>query len=146
MRYDDSIFRHSCVSSATFEVPGRRVSFFSTSEDWKRELEEYHDRFDFGDQKVCFEKSTTYTFYTHRNLQIWDDIHEYNKDMKIVYMVRDPVDRIRSAYTHSYERGYVDVGIEEAISQRSTLMDVTRYASPSFYSLLWERTGAPSVS
>jgi hypothetical protein len=108
---------------------GGESHFFSTCENWKIELKKYHSKFVFEDEKICFEKSTTYTFYPHRNLQIWEDIREYNENMKIIYMVRDPVDRIRSAYTHSYERGYIDVGIEEALSQRSTFMDVTRYAS-----------------
>lgn len=108
---------------------GGEANFFSTCDDWKSEIDEYHEKFNFKEGKLHYEKSTHYTFYPDRNLEIWKDIYEYNQNMKIIYMVRDPVDRIRSAYTHSYERGYIDAGIEEALSQHSTLMDVTRYAS-----------------
>jgi hypothetical protein len=108
---------------------GGEPHFFSTCDDWKEELDKYHEKFEWGSAGLHFEKSTSYTFYPHRNLEIWGDIYEYNKDMRIVYVMRDPVERVRSAYAHIFERGYYDGSIVEALTEMPLLISATRYAS-----------------
>lgn len=101
--------------------------FFCLSKDWKRELPNYEKLFDQKDNVLYFEASTSYTFYPLRNLEIWNDIFAYNPDMKFIYLVRNPVDRVVSNYMHRYERGYSDASIEEDIIKKRVFIDVTRY-------------------
>jgi hypothetical protein len=101
--------------------------FFSLSNDWRAELSRYHQYFEQRDGALYFEASTTYSFYPHRNLHIWDDVLEYNPEMKFIYLVRNPVDRIVSSYMHTYERGYFDSDLKEAVIKERFLIDVTRY-------------------
>jgi hypothetical protein len=126
-----------CGTSTLFEILADHPSvvrcrkkephFFSSSKDWKKDLPEYEKLFDQRQGALYFEASTSYTFYPLRNLRIWDDIFDYNPNMKFIYLVRDPVDRIISAYMHLYERGSTDLSIEKALIQERMLIDVTRY-------------------
>ena len=102
--------------------------FFSTSDDWKKGLEEYHSLFKKRKEgQLCFEGSTTYSFRPHRNETLWDDLQEYNPELKFIYLVRRPLHRIISAYMHAYERGYTDTDVVTALKEAPYFTDVTRY-------------------
>jgi hypothetical protein len=118
----------------------KELNFFSVSRDWRRDLANYEKHFKIGKNKIYFEASPTYTFlpggysqgawdkkYPIRNFRVWDDIYDYNPDMKLIYLVRHPIDRIISSYVHHYNRGFTNLGIEEAILKDRLFIDVTRY-------------------
>jgi len=105
----------------------KETHFFSCSSNWRKELPEYEKLFKSREDSLYFEASTTYTFYPLRNLRIWDDIFEYNPKMKFIYLVRNPIDRIVSSYMHTYERGYTDLKLEEALIEKRLFIDITRY-------------------
>lgn len=105
----------------------KEPQFFSASKDWRNNLPQYHSLFIEKEDTLYFEASTTYTFYPLRNLRIWDDIFDYNPDMKFIYIVRNPIDRIVSSYMHTYERGFTDLGIEEALIKERVYIELTRY-------------------
>jgi hypothetical protein len=107
----------------------KETNFFSTSSDWRAELPRYERMFPRREGALHFEASPTYTFYPHRNLEIWNDLHAFNPRLKIVYLVRDPIERVTSAYMHIYERGYTDRTFERALAEVPQLLDVTRYAT-----------------
>ena len=89
--------------------------FFSKTENWRDNIDKYHDLFNFKEGKIFGEASTTYTQYPTFNLEIWNDIFNYNPQMKFIYLVRNPVDRAISHYMHIYERGYTNNSIEETL-------------------------------
>ena len=76
---------------------------------------------------LYFEASTLYTFYPHRKLDLWDDLHSYNPALKIIYLVRDPIERVTSGDTTN-ERGYTEFSFERALV-RDPIFDITRYAT-----------------
>lgn len=102
--------------------------FFSTHPNWREAIAEYKNQYEVKEGALYFEGSTTYSFFPHRNLTVWDDIYEYNPEMKFIYMVRNPIDRFISHYMHSYERGFLDNTLTDNLMNRE-ILDVTRYAT-----------------
>ena len=107
----------------------KEPDFFSASQDWQAELPRYEEMFQRRKGACYYEASPSYTFYPHRKLELWNDLYEYNPNLKIVYVVRNPIDRITSSYMHSYERGYTDLPFERALIKVPVFFDVTRYAT-----------------
>lgn len=122
----DAMLRtHPSVTGCTPKEP----HFFSTCDDWQAEIARYEQSFAKSADSLYFEASTSYTFYPHRNLELWEDIYEYNPKTKFIYLVRPPIDRMTSSYMHNYERGYTDLEFEAALLEIPLLLDITRYAS-----------------
>jgi hypothetical protein len=116
--------KHPEVTFCTKKEP----DFFSTNKDWKKNITSYHDLFDHNkNARIIAEGSTSYTKYPEYNLEIWNDIHEYNEKMKFIYIVRNPFDRIISHYMHAFERGYINDSIDDAIINYSPLIINSRY-------------------
>lgn len=105
----------------------KEPQFFSTCANWKKELPRYHVMFKQRAGSMYCEASTTYTFYPHRNLEIWNDIYDYNKDVRIIYIVRNPLDRIVSHYKHSFRRGYTKGSLEKFILNYPLPLSISRY-------------------
>lgn len=118
--------RHPSIICCSKKEP----MFFSSADNWEQDISDYHALYPWKEGALHFEASTSYTCYPHQNLNIWEDLYSYNPDLKIIYIVRNPIDRIISSYVHSYERGYINVrNIEQAIIEEPILLDMTRYAT-----------------
>lgn len=103
--------------------------FFSLAANWKAELESYHHRF--AQRPGCryFEGSTSYAFSPQNRLCVWKDLREYNPRLRFIYLVRNPIERIVSAYMLYYEKGLTDLSLDEAVVSDRMLIDATRYYS-----------------
>ncbi len=117
------------IHPALVRCDQKEPNFFSGCEDWRAGLQQYEQMFRRRAGALYFEASPTYTFYPHRKLDLWDDLHSYNPALKIIYLVRDPIERVTSAYMHSYERGYTELSFERALVREPIFLDVTRYAT-----------------
>lgn len=127
-----------CATTTLFDIlrshpdlcpcSNKEPHYFSTSEDWRAGLDDYHALYPEPEGKLCYEGSTTYTFAPHRKAELWEDLYAYNPDLKFIYMVRNPLQRIVSAYMHAYERGYTKTDLETAIRDEAYFTDVSRYA------------------
>lgn len=105
----------------------KEPQFFSTCAAWKKELPRYHAMFKERAGAMYCEASTSYTFYPHRKLEIWNDIYDYNKDVRIIYIVRNPLDRIVSHYKHSFRRGYTKATLEKFVLNYPIPLSISRY-------------------
>lgn len=121
----------------------KEPQFFSTCADWRKELPRYHAMFERRAGAIYCEASTSYTFYPHRNLEIWNDIHDYNKNVGIIYVVRNPLDRIVSHYKHSFRRGYTKASLEKFVLNYPLALSISRYYEQ--ISPFVERFGASQV-
>jgi hypothetical protein len=78
--------------------------YFSRVENWQERLQEYHLLFSPSEGQLCGEASTSYT-----SLPSYPNMHrrlyEYNPDLKLIYIIRQPVERIVSHYSHRHLRG-----------------------------------------
>lgn len=131
----------------------KETNFFSFDPVWKDHLHKYHGGFDQTPGKLYFEASPTYTFPTVQdlphattskaavdpmrqgsfrpipNVAIWEDIFRYNPAMKVIYLVRNPLERIVTGYMHYYARGYTDLGLEDELAVNDLHLEVSCYAS-----------------
>lgn len=83
---------HICMSSV--KEPG----YFAYNPDWKSCLDDYHKLFSFSKGQLCGEASTMYTWfpeypYTSKSL------FEYNPELKIIYLIRNPIVRMISQFS-----------------------------------------------
>jgi hypothetical protein len=122
------------VSSALAQHPEicfcqpKEPQFFSKI-DWRRHISDYHALFK-TEAKLYGEGSTNYTKFPSFNQDIQSDIFEYNPEMKLIYIMRNPIDRIISHYTHTYNRGYEkNKNIDDAVMSQSHYIDVSKYAT-----------------
>jgi len=100
--------------------------FFSQSPDWQTYLDNYHAIFP-PNKKIYGEGSTEYTKSPLLKSEIWKDIHTYNPDMKIIYMVRNPFERIISHYVFQYIRFKTDSLITKAIHEIPGIIEISKY-------------------
>lgn len=97
--------------------------------DWREGMPEYARHFPSPHGRLTLEASTTYSFGRHSE-SVADRLQRHNPAMRIVHVVRHPVDRIVSAHRHALSRGYqIPSRLEAALERWPGLLDNTRYAS-----------------
>ncbi len=108
----------------------KEPNFFSDDANWQRGIGWYKGLFESmpaGDLKG--ESSTHYT-----KLPAYPDcaarMAENLPDARLVYVMRDPIDRIVSQYIHEWSQRVIDDGctIDDAIRAHPMLIDYSRYA------------------
>lgn len=107
----------------------KESNFFDTNHN-NRALttEAYHDQFN----KECshwLDASTSYTSYPICDKNTAQRIYDYNPDAKLIYIVRQPLERIISHYKMSYERGDLSGSLNEALVNHPLLIACSQYYS-----------------
>jgi hypothetical protein len=110
----------------------KELDFFIEGRNWKKGLAWYESMFT-GKAKIYGESSPNYTKYpTVKNVPA--RMHAIVPDAKLIYMVRDPIDRIISQYIHNRRSDLETRPIEEALrGSNGTPMEETRYVRRSKY-------------
>lgn len=111
--------------SISFSKP-KEPQFFS-KENWRDHIDEYHKLFKKKQNVIYGEGSTNYTKSPSFNPSIINDIYEYNPNMKLIYIARNPLDRIKSHYKFALERGYTSNSINKEIQTKSIYTDISKY-------------------
>lgn len=93
-----------------------------------KDLESYHTLFDWS-KKIQIEASTSYTSDLKKSRSINEEIKKYNPSAKIIYIVRNPLERIKSHYRMSYERGDLHAPLDDALLSHQLLIDCSKYYS-----------------
>lgn len=98
-----SLFRaliaHPEIVSATYH---KGVNYFDVNYGRGPSWYRAHFPIDRGRQRQCFDASGYYMFHPHAPRRILQDL----PGIRIVAMVRDPVERAYSAYQHEFARGF----------------------------------------
>ena len=105
----------------------KEPQFFSDPE-WKTKLDNYNLLFK-NEAKLYGEGSTNYSKFPSFNKNIHDDIFEYNPDIKLIYIMRHPIDRIISHYKFACERGYAEHDIDKDVLLNPIYIDSSKYYS-----------------
>ena len=107
----------------------KEVDFFTEQLNWRRGRGWYERQFaDVTEQHLAVgEASTSYTKFP-RYSGVAEKVAEWLPDAQLVYVVRDPVERIRSHYQHNVTLGEERSPIELAVKANPAYLDYSRYA------------------
>jgi hypothetical protein len=113
---------HPGICFSRVKEPG----YFNNAEDWEAGLDGYHQLYVPEDGQICGEASTMYT-----SLPQWEHTHSrlyaYNPALKLIYIMRQPVERVISNYSHRLVRGLVKAPPEVAIFDDPVYINRSRY-------------------
>jgi Sulfotransferase domain len=105
----------------------KEPGYFNSVIDWKEKLQDYHRLYSRLPGQRCGEASTMYTF-----LPEFTDTHsrlfEYNPKLKLIYIMRHPVERIVSHYAHRVNHGRLTESPEKIVLKDPTFINRSRYA------------------
>ncbi|MDZ7842668.1 MAG: sulfotransferase [Gammaproteobacteria bacterium] len=108
----------------------KEPNFFSDDRQFQKGLDWYASLFaEASPDSICGESSTHYTKLPTYP-QCAPRLHDQLAGAKLVYVMRDPVDRIVSQYIHEWSEHVIDKDcpIDEAITTHPILVDYSRYA------------------
>jgi Sulfotransferase domain len=92
----------------------KELNFFVASGSWTKGVDWYAAQFDPA-ARVRGESSPAYTNYPVHN-GVPERVHSVVPDAKLVFLVRDPLERIVSQYLHDYSAGKEQRPVEEALA------------------------------
>lgn len=104
----------------------KEPDYFSRNENWKEGISGYHSLFKPKPGQILGEASTMYTMrpdYMNTEQRIF----EYNPEVKLIYIMRDPVDRIISHYAHNLARKRVGTDPEKEVFSRKSYIKRSLY-------------------
>ena len=106
----------------------KEPNFFSNDEQYSKGMEWYLSHFQAADKMdICGESSTHYTklpTYPHTVERIYQQF----PNLKLIYVMRHPIDRLVSQYIHEWSQKTISVDINQAISQHPELIEYSRYS------------------
>jgi hypothetical protein len=111
-----------------FMSPVKEPMHFSREENWSQGNDRYLALFDDAThQTFVGEGSTEYTKMPFRQ-GVAQRLHEFNPKARLIYLMRDPFDRIISQYKHMVKAGLEQRPMREAIQQPCDYLTNSYYA------------------
>ena len=106
----------------------KEPNFFSDDENYARGFDWYASFFEgAGDSLLLGESSTHYTKLPTYPRTVERMVRDIPR-VKLIYVMRHPIDRLISHYFHEVTVGRINVGLEEAINNHPELVDYGRYS------------------
>jgi hypothetical protein len=122
-----SLFHYLDEHPEVYMSPLKEVDFFVEEGNWARGLDWYARQFDGAGGAVAVgEASTIYTKYP-RYGGVPERISQHLPDVRLVYVLRDPIDRLRSHFEHRRLVGNERRSLAEAIASDPSYVDTSRY-------------------
>jgi Sulfotransferase domain len=124
-----SLFHYLRAHPQVYMSPLKEVDFFIEEGNWSRGFEWYRKQFEkAGDRASAVgEASTSYTKYPEYE-GVPERIARHLPDVRLIYLVRDPIERIRSHYQHRSLIGAERAPFDEAVLGDPRYLDCSRYA------------------
>jgi Sulfotransferase domain len=124
-----SLFHYLRAHPQVFMSPLKEVDFFIEEGNWFRGLDWYRKQFaGAGDDAIAVgEASTAYT-KVPEFMGVPDRIADCIPDTRLIYLIRDPIDRIRSHYQHRALIGAERSPFDDAVINDPRYVDCSRYA------------------
>lgn len=105
----------------------KEPGYFHKTADWRAGLDGYHSLYQPRPGQLLGEASTFYTFFPEFRGTA-ERLYEYNPALKLIYVMRQPVERIISHYTHNLVREIDTRPPDAAVLQTPDYLNRSRYA------------------
>jgi len=106
----------------------KEPNFFSDDQVYDLGLDWYANLFSDADPgDICGESSTHYTKLPDYSRTI-ERMKSYLPSLKLVYVIRHPIDRLVSHYIHQWSQNVIRVDINQAIDEFDELINYSRYS------------------
>ena len=124
-----SLYRYLGAHPEIFMPAIKELDFFTRELTWSRGWDWYRRQFpDAGAAfKAVGEASTSYTKFP-RYQGVPERISTYLPEARMIYLVRNPLDRIRSHYQHNVAIGEERRPIDEAVLNEPIYMEYSKYS------------------
>jgi Sulfotransferase domain len=124
-----SLFHYLQVHPQAYLSPLKEVDFFVEEKNWQRGLDWYRAQFDGAGPEIraVGEASTLYTKFPEYQ-GVPERMARWIPEARLIYVVRNPIERIRSHYQHRVLAGSERLPLEEAVLQDRRYLDCSRYA------------------
>jgi hypothetical protein len=103
----------------------KELDFFVLEKNWPRGIEWYESHFTEG-TKICGESSPSYT-KCHFFGGVPERMHSVVPQAKLIYVLRDPVERIVSHYVHNIAARWDDRSFPDALKENTDYISCSRY-------------------
>jgi hypothetical protein len=124
-----SLFHYLAAHPQAYLSPLKEVEFFVDGPNWRRGFEWYRARFADApaDAIAVGEASTAYTKFPEY-AGVPERIAAHLPGARLIYVVRDPIERIRSHYQHRVLSGAERAPLATAVLEDPRYVEVSRYA------------------
>jgi len=123
-----SLHRYLSAHPQVFMSKTKELDFFVEEKMLGRGLDWYRSHFAGADDTVAIgEASPSYTCFPHFG-GVPERIASLIPDVRMIYIVRDPIERMRSAYRHGLSAGIETRPIDDALLFDTRYADLGRYA------------------
>jgi hypothetical protein len=124
-----SLFHYLRTHPGIHMSPLKEVDFFAEEGNWSRGPDWYRKQFASAPPEATAlgEASTVYSKYPHYR-GVPGRIAGLIPEARVIYVVRDPIQRIRSHYQHRVAVGAETAPIDEAVFTNPIYLDYSRYA------------------
>jgi hypothetical protein len=124
-----SLYHYLRDHPQVFMPETKEVNFFNPHRNWRRGLSWYEAQFDAAPQAAVAvgEASTSYTKYPWIT-GVPQRIASTLGDVRLIYVVRHPIERMRSQYLHNLATGQEWRAIDVAFEQEPMYRHISRYA------------------
>lgn len=111
-----------------FMCEPKEPNFFSNDEEYAKGIEWYKSLFaEASVNDLCGESSTHYTKLPTYPYTI-ERLKAHLPDVKLIYVMRHPIDRLKSQYIHEWSQTVISVDINRAIDQYPELISYSKYS------------------
>jgi hypothetical protein len=124
-----SLFHYLQAHPQAHMSPLKEVEFFVEEKNWRRGFDWYRAQFAGARPETIAigEASTAYTKYPEFK-GVPERIAQHLPDVRLIYIVRDPIERIRSHYQHRVQSGAEREPLERAVLEDDRYVNCSRYA------------------
>jgi hypothetical protein len=123
-----SLYHYLRAHPQVFMPAVKEIAFFAKEDVWRRGIPWYRQQFASAGPAVVAlgEASTRYTNYPLHG-GVPERIARHVPDARLLYLLRDPIERIRSHYQHRIAVGTERLPLEEALFSNPIYLDFSRY-------------------
>lgn len=123
-----SLHEQLALQPGIFMSELKEPNFFSNDEQYAKGMAWYLSLFKTAKaDAICGESSTHYSKLPTYPQTI-DRLYQHLPEVKLIYVMRHPIDRLISHYIHEWTQRIISVEINQAIAQHPELIEYSRYS------------------